>query len=55
MKLSHIVVYLLYYRLAEDLEMNYIHFTDYGKDFIKTQKMSPDSYIQMAIQYAFYR
>lgn len=41
--------------LAANLDMNYLHFTKYGKNFIKTQKMSPDSYIQMAIQYAFYR
>jgi len=42
-------------KLAADLDMNYLHFTKYGKNFIKTQKMSPDSFIQMAIQYAFYR
>uniref|UniRef100_A0A182NF90 Choline/carnitine acyltransferase domain-containing protein n=1 Tax=Anopheles dirus TaxID=7168 RepID=A0A182NF90_9DIPT len=42
-------------KLATDIQMDYLHFTDYGKGFIKTQRMSPDSYIQMAIQYAFYR
>lgn len=42
-------------KLAADIKMDYLHFTDYGKGFIKTQRMSPDSYIQMAIQYAFYR
>lgn len=42
-------------KLANNLDMNYLHFTDYGKDFIKSQRVSPDSYIQMAIQYAFYR
>jgi carnitine O-acetyltransferase len=42
-------------KLAADTEMGYLHFTDYGKNFIKTQKFSPDSYIQMAIQFAFYR
>ncbi|XP_063699837.1 carnitine O-acetyltransferase-like isoform X2 [Culicoides brevitarsis] len=41
--------------LVANLDMNYLHFTKYGKNFIKTQKMSPDSYVQMAIQYAFYR
>lgn len=35
--------------------MNVLHFKGYGKGFIKSQKMSPDSYIQMAMQYAFYR
>lgn len=42
-------------KLNKDIDMNYLHFTDYGKNFIKTQKFSPDSYIQMAIQFAFYR
>ncbi|XP_058062571.1 carnitine O-acetyltransferase-like [Anopheles bellator] len=42
-------------KLAADIQMHYLHFTDYGKGFIKTQRMSPDSYIQMAIQFAFYR
>lgn len=41
--------------LAKNLDMNYLHFKKYGKNFIKTQKMSPDSFIQMAIQYTFYR
>lgn len=42
-------------KLIADLDMNYLHFTGYGKNWIKTQKMSPDSFIQMAIQYAFYK
>lgn len=42
-------------KLNADVDMNYLHFNDYGKNFIKSQKFSPDSYIQMAIQFAFYR
>jgi carnitine O-acetyltransferase len=42
-------------KLAADVDMGYLHFNDYGKNFIKTQKFSPDSFIQMAIQFAFYR
>lgn len=42
-------------RLAADLEMDVVHFKSYGKNFIKSQRLSPDSYIQMAIQYAFYK
>jgi carnitine O-acetyltransferase len=41
--------------LKNDLDMAHLNFQDYGKNFIKSQKLSPDSYIQMAIQYAFYR
>lgn len=42
-------------KLAVDIDMGHLIFTDYGKQFIKTQKFSPDSFIQMAIQFAFYR
>lgn len=42
-------------KLIADLDMNYLHYTGYGKNWIKTQKLSPDSFIQMAIQYAFYK
>ncbi|XP_022123060.2 carnitine O-acetyltransferase isoform X1 [Pieris rapae] len=42
-------------KLVEDLELNCFKFDKYGKNFIKTQKLSPDSYLQMAMQYAFYR
>lgn len=42
-------------KLAGDIDMGYLHFTNYGKNFIKAQKFSPDSFIQMAIQFAFYR
>ncbi|MPC28469.1 Carnitine O-acetyltransferase [Portunus trituberculatus] len=41
--------------LVGDLEMTCFKFTGFGKNFIKSQKMSPDSFIQMAIQLAFYR
>ncbi|XP_037958104.1 carnitine O-acetyltransferase isoform X2 [Teleopsis dalmanni] len=41
--------------LAFNLRMNILHYTCYGKGFLKTQKLSPDSFIQMAIQLAFYR
>lgn len=42
-------------KLAADIDMGYLRFTNYGKNFIKTQKFSPDSFIQIAIQLAFYR
>lgn len=35
--------------------MNVLKFTKYGKELIKKQKMSPDAYIQVAIQFAYYR
>lgn len=41
--------------LAGSLDMHVLDYTAYGKNFIKSQKMSPDSYIQMAMQFAFYK
>nr|XP_015925085.1 carnitine O-acetyltransferase isoform X2 [Parasteatoda tepidariorum] len=41
--------------LVDDLEMSCFTFEAYGKDFIKSQKLSPDSYIQMAIQLAYFK
>ncbi|XP_060802455.1 carnitine O-acetyltransferase isoform X2 [Amyelois transitella] len=42
-------------KLVHNLELNCFTYDKYGKNFIKTQKLSPDSYLQMAMQYAFYR
>ncbi|KAF4520958.1 hypothetical protein B566_EDAN011594 [Ephemera danica] len=39
----------------DDFEMKCFQFMDYGANFIKAQKLSPDSFIQMALQLAFYR
>ncbi|XP_069194964.1 carnitine O-acetyltransferase isoform X1 [Procambarus clarkii] len=41
--------------LVGDLEMTCFKFSGFGKNFIKSQKLSPDSFLQMAIQLAFYR
>ncbi|XP_050675777.1 carnitine O-acetyltransferase-like [Leptidea sinapis] len=42
-------------KLVDDLELNCFKYDKYGKNFIKSHKFSPDSYLQMAMQYAFYR
>ncbi|XP_061600841.1 choline O-acetyltransferase [Cololabis saira] len=42
-------------RSVKNLDMNVHKFCDYGKEFIKKQKMSPDAYIQVALQLAYYR
>uniref|UniRef100_T1IJQ1 Choline/carnitine acyltransferase domain-containing protein n=1 Tax=Strigamia maritima TaxID=126957 RepID=T1IJQ1_STRMM len=41
--------------LVHALQVTAYTFKGYGKNFIKSQKLSPDSYIQMAIQLAFFR
>ncbi|KAF3708200.1 Choline O-acetyltransferase [Channa argus] len=42
-------------RLVRNLDINVHKFCAYGKEFIKKQKMSPDAYIQVALQLAYYR
>lgn len=42
-------------RLVDNLDIDVYKFQDYGKEFIKKQKMSPDAYIQVALQLAYYR
>ncbi|XP_016983298.2 carnitine O-acetyltransferase [Drosophila rhopaloa] len=42
-------------KLVHSLQMKVFRFDGYGKDFIKKQKLGPDSYIQMALQLAFFK
>ncbi|KAJ1368274.1 hypothetical protein KIN20_029372 [Parelaphostrongylus tenuis] len=41
--------------VADDLDVAVYTFKRYGKNFPKSVKLSPDSFIQMAFQLAFYR
>lgn len=43
-----------YKKLCDDFDLN-IFLTDYGKGWIKTKRLSPDGFIQMAVQLAYYR
>ncbi|CAN7982113.1 unnamed protein product, partial [Ixodes pacificus] len=42
-------------RIRDDAEVGILHFPSYGKDLIKCHHMSPDSFLQMAIQLAFHK
>ncbi|XP_063262576.1 choline O-acetyltransferase [Prinia subflava] len=42
-------------RAVENLDFIAYKFVHYGKEFVKKQKISPDAYIQVALQLAFYR
>nr|XP_042899182.1 carnitine O-acetyltransferase isoform X2 [Parasteatoda tepidariorum] len=42
-------------RFVDDLDMRCMHFDNYGTDFMKSHKLSSDSFIQMALQLAFYK
>lgn len=41
--------------LADDVDMHILIFQDFGKEKIKKCRISPDSFIQMAFQLAYYR
>lgn len=41
--------------LRDDIDIKGLHFTDFGSDYIKSNGYSPDSFIQMAFQLAYYR
>ncbi|VDO99948.1 unnamed protein product, partial [Heligmosomoides polygyrus] len=41
--------------LIDDVEMALLVWTDYGKGFIKTLGVSPDAYLQMVLQYTYYK
>ncbi|KAG0425985.1 hypothetical protein HPB47_026887, partial [Ixodes persulcatus] len=43
------------YMVRNDAELTILHFPSYGKDLIKSRHMSPDSFVQMAIQLAFHK
>ncbi|XP_078621988.1 peroxisomal carnitine O-octanoyltransferase-like isoform X1 [Branchiostoma floridae x Branchiostoma japonicum] len=45
----------LYNNQARDLECICHHFTDYGKKFVRSFHLHPDSYVQCALQLAYYR
>uniref|UniRef100_F7ALU3 Choline O-acetyltransferase n=1 Tax=Monodelphis domestica TaxID=13616 RepID=F7ALU3_MONDO len=42
-------------RIVKNLDFTVYKFENYGKEFIKKQRTSPDAYIQVALQLAFYR
>ncbi|KAI4550090.1 hypothetical protein MJT46_018816 [Ovis ammon polii x Ovis aries] len=47
--------HLLKHIIVKNLDFTVYKFDDYGKTFIKQQKCSPDAFIQVALQLAFYR
>lgn len=46
---------LYFCRCVKDLDFNVFRYDGYGKDFIKSCRCSPDGYVQLALQYTYYR
>lgn len=44
-----------FYDLYESYDLTFVHWDQYGKKFISENKMSPDAFVQMAFQLAYYR
>ncbi|CAN7992134.1 unnamed protein product [Ixodes pacificus] len=42
-------------RLRDEMDLLIYKFQNYGKEFVKSRNMSPDSFVQMALQLAFYK
>uniref|UniRef100_A0A3P9KAV8 Choline O-acetyltransferase n=1 Tax=Oryzias latipes TaxID=8090 RepID=A0A3P9KAV8_ORYLA len=49
------LVFFFLHRLVDNLDMDVFTFKAYGKEYIKKQKVSPDAFIQVAMQLAFYK
>ena len=47
--------YYLIVRLIQDLDMYVLKFSDFGQKFIKQQKISPDVFIQLALQLTYFK
>ena len=45
----------LFVSLVEDVDLQLMTFSEFGKDIPKTFKLSPDGFVQMAIQLAYYK
>lgn len=42
-------------RLIADVDFHVLQFQEFGKDFIKKQKISPDGFIQLALQLTYFK
>ena len=48
-----VIVYA--FRLVRDVQITVFTFDDFGKEFIKHCRLSPDAFIQVALQLTYYR
>ena len=43
------------FRLCDDTDVEIFQFKEFGKNLMKTSKCSPDAFVQMTLQLAYYR
>ena len=53
--LKHRKIILNLFRRIDDLDLLIYEFDAFGKNFPKSQKISPDAFVQIAMQLAFYK
>lgn len=42
-------------KMVDNFSLNILNFTEFGRNFIKLQNVSPDAFIQLALQYSFFK
>lgn len=55
LRMEFLLNYFEICRRIEDLDFYVYRYQAYGKNFIKSCKVSPDVYIQLALQLAYYK
>ena len=48
-------MHTLLFSLVADTDLEVFAFTEFGKNFPKSMKLSPDGFVQNAIQLAYYK
>ncbi|KRY32943.1 Vesicular acetylcholine transporter unc-17 [Trichinella spiralis] len=55
MPMFKMVDHALNYTISKSLNIEILHYTGYGKQFIKSVNASPDAIVQMALQWTFFK
>lgn len=42
-------------RAVDDCDLYVLHFKEFGKEFPKSQNISPDVFVQLALQLTYYK